>query len=151
MAPELLNDAEATRLGEIIQRRRTVLGIETQRELAARAGVAKPTVQRLESGMIHSPRPQVLARVETALSYPVGTLIRAARGLVGDTELNRPPTPDTTPRLAVGDFTSNELVVLTRELARHSLDEQRAAIQAALDHLRGRGRSDGEDSDVDST
>jgi transcriptional regulator with XRE-family HTH domain len=78
---DLLDDAEALRLGQIIQRRRTALLIGSQRVLAKRAGVSEPTIQRLEIGSVHNPRPDILARIEGALGYPVGTLLRAARGL----------------------------------------------------------------------
>jgi transcriptional regulator with XRE-family HTH domain len=134
---DLLDDVEAARLGQTIQRRRTALLIGSQRVLATKAGVAKPTVQRLESGSVHNPRPDVLARIEHALGYEVGTLIRAARGLASANELNvAASAPGAPPRMVVGDSTSNELTVLTRELARHTVGDQRAAIQAALDVLR---------------
>jgi transcriptional regulator with XRE-family HTH domain len=134
---DLLDDAEANRLGQTIQRRRTALLIGSQRVLAARSGVSKPTIQRLEIGGVHNPRPDILARLERALGYPIGTLLRAARGLASDDELNvLAAEPGASPRLVVGDTTSHELTVLTRELARHTVQDQRAAIQAALDVLR---------------
>jgi transcriptional regulator with XRE-family HTH domain len=134
---DLLDDTEAARLGQTIQRRRTALLIGSQRCLALRANVAKPTVQRLESGGVHNPRPDVLARIEHALGYEVGTLIRAARGLASADELNvAASAPGAPPRMVVGDSTSNELTVLTRELARHTVVDQRLAIRAALAVLR---------------
>lgn len=139
MPPTELDDVEAARLGLLIQRRRTVLLISSQRALAEKSGVAKPTIQRLESGGVRSPQPGVLARVEIALGWPVGTLLRAARGLVSDDDLNVAAEEAAGPRLVVGDYTSNELVVLTRELARHSVEDQRAAIQAAMNVLHSGG------------
>lgn len=136
MPPAELTEVEAARLGQLIQRRRTVLLIGSQRALGQKSGVSKPTIQRLESGGVRTPQPNVLARVEIALGWPVGTLIRAARGLVSDNDLNVVAADSTTPRLAVGDYTSDELVVLTRELAQHSIAEQQAAIRAAMDVLR---------------
>jgi transcriptional regulator with XRE-family HTH domain len=134
---DLLDDVEAARLGQTIQRRRTALLIGSQRVLAARSGVSKPTIQRLEIGDVHNPRPDILARIERALDYPIGTLIRAARGVASADELNvAAGAPGAPPRMVVGDTTSHELTVLTRELARHTVSDQRAAIQAALNVLR---------------
>jgi transcriptional regulator with XRE-family HTH domain len=147
---DLLDDSEALRLGQTIQRRRTALLIGSQRVLATQAGVAKPTVQRLESGGVHNPRPDILARIEHALDYPIGTLIRAARNLASADELNVAATaPGAPPRMVVGDATSNELTVFTRELARHTVSDQRAAIQAALNVLRQLPSEGGPDDGTD--
>jgi len=89
---DILNARQARRLGEIIRRRRVVLSIGSQRQLAAQSGVSKPTVQRLERGEVRNPRADVLGRIEVTLSYPVGTLIDAARGLLPDEHVFTMPT-----------------------------------------------------------
>lgn len=55
--------------------RRSELGL-TQKELAARAGVAERTVQNLEAGT--RPQPLIRGKIEQALGWPVGEMDRIA-------------------------------------------------------------------------
>lgn len=55
--------------------RRSELGL-TQRELAAKAGVAERTVQNLEAGT--RPQPLIRGKIERALGWPTGEMGRIA-------------------------------------------------------------------------
>lgn len=55
--------------------RRAQLGL-TQKELAAKAGVAERTVQNLEGGT--QPQPLIRGKIEKALGWPAGEMMRMA-------------------------------------------------------------------------
>lgn len=56
--------------------RRSELGL-TQRDLAAKAGVAERTVQNLEAGT--RPQPLIRGKIERALGWPTGEMERIAK------------------------------------------------------------------------
>ncbi|GAB5901261.1 helix-turn-helix transcriptional regulator [Mycolicibacterium mageritense] len=66
-------DPDIARVGRAVTARRLELGMDTQKELAERAGVALNTAAFLERGRTF-PRPANARKLEIALDWPPGTL-----------------------------------------------------------------------------
>jgi DNA-binding XRE family transcriptional regulator len=83
---EQVSRVEWERLGALVRRDRVRLGMRTQGELAARAGVSKRTVSDIERAARANFSADTLGAVEAALGWEPGTVSDVLRG--------RAPAPD---------------------------------------------------------
>ena len=67
-------------VGLAVYHRRIELGIETQQELAERAGVSLNTISRLERGVPSKRRNPTWAKIERALGWPEGKIAAMVAG-----------------------------------------------------------------------
>ena len=67
-------------IGRAVFRRRIELGMQTQKELAERAGVHLNTISRIERGLPSSRRSPAWPKIEAALQWPAGHISRLADG-----------------------------------------------------------------------
>jgi transcriptional regulator with XRE-family HTH domain len=72
-----MNPEIAQKIGQIIRRRRTELGLSTT-AVGAMAGVEQSTIVRIELGAFASPRADTLAKIAQALKLPLDTVFSEA-------------------------------------------------------------------------
>jgi transcriptional regulator with XRE-family HTH domain len=68
-----MTSARGSSRGKLIAARRRELGL-SQEQLAARAGISKPTVQNIEAGRQRNPQPDTLAKIAKALQLSIREL-----------------------------------------------------------------------------
>lgn len=97
------------KVGLAVYHRRIELGIETQRELADRAGVHLNTVSRLERGTPSKRRNPTWSAIEDALDWPEGMIADMAAGRTRKSQVEL--TADAVRQAVIGAIHDMELNV----------------------------------------
>jgi len=124
------NAVDWREIGRAIFQRRAELGMQTQKELAERAGVHLNTVSRIERGLPSSRRSPAWPKLEAVLQWPTGHISRLADG--GNSPAHAFPIPDAMAEeieravlTAVSQVAQDITVRQAREIGERTIEELR--------------------------